>query len=275
MVKNEKKVSKRSSGKRIILYSIIGLLVLGGIFISVVQLPYTGIVGYVVKEPYTDTEYYYEKEPYTTQECNKENMLYKIDYTTIRNDCISDECSSYNSVCAQYQDICERTESVCVDTNFWGNCIEYEDRCIDYGQQCVRYSDVCAGTKCTKYQKYCSLTITNKEREGATFSLKLLKYDYDDKSSTTIKSDSLYVNGLDSNTIYWNYAFVPTESTTCWYSLESTPQKSVCSNVIKYRDVQKSRTVTKYKDEYKERTETLYATPLEQITGNAVGYRKE
>ncbi len=204
-------------------------------------------MGHTVKEPYEAKEAHPIKEPYITTECDTINVIYKIDYGTSSSTCKQQECASYSSYC--------------VEKNFWGNCIEYTQSCSSY--------------KCVKYQKSCYITIKNKEREGAYFNLKLYKWDYDDKEGKLIKTDNVWVNSLDERNVYWDFTYLPTESVGCWYELTNTPQRTECEEVTRYKDKIEYRTVTKYRDDYKEKTETRYATLFEQITGQAVYYRKE
>lgn len=178
----------------------------------------------VVQVPYQGTEYYTESEPYTTQDCQNVNMIYKINYGTGSSSCLQNECATYDQVCAEWN---------------WLHT------------SCNRYVDgSCSSYKCTKYNQHCVLTINNQERSTLSLQIELDKWSFDTKSSTTIQGENFYnVAPLDSRTLTWDYSYLPTEATNCYYQVLNTPQMPSCKDVILYHDVQKSRTVTLYKNE--------------------------
>lgn len=235
-VKNEN--IKRKSGSKIWLWvliiGIVSLLVLGA---ATIKFPYTGMVTYTEKVPINKVEKYEDTEPYSTTECNEVNMLYDAEYVGIRDDCIQQEC--------------DQNEQYCVDKNFWGNCIQYSERCIHY--------------KCVKYRKTCGLKIENKEREGHSFSLLLQKYNHDNNEKTLVRRDSLYVAGLNDNTVYWDFTYLSTESVGCVYELSETPRMTQCKDVIRSKTVTKERTVVGYEEVQKQKEVIEYHTLFEAL----------
>ena len=177
-----------------------------------------------VQVPYNDTEYYSDKEPYTDQECNPLDWVYKIDLTTNTAKCIQQECTAYAQVCSE--------------KNFWGNCVEWKNG------DCENY-------KCVKYQKDCGITVTNQEKEQLYLNMNLQKYDFDTKERTTVTNRDIYVSPLDKNEVRWEYTYLPTDSVGCVYEPKNYPTRQECRDVIKYKDVQKTKIVTRYRTETK------------------------
>jgi len=232
--KEEKEVYGKNKNLFIILGVVLGISVLIFIIVILNESPIQkipSITGEAIKEqncrdvqvPYDYLEEYQETIPYTDQECNAIYMIWKPEYVGVYQNCIQEECASY--------------EQVCVEKNFWGNCIRYEPRC--------------AGNKCVKYRQYCGLKIENKEREGATFNLELYKWNQDTQTSTLVTTQNLWVPPLDSATATWNFVYLPTEAVSCWYKVTNNPTRQECKEVIRYKEVTKTRTVTRYKTEQK------------------------
>lgn len=237
---------KLSTNKIITIVCIcLGILAIAIFFIPV---SYTAVEGYTVKEPYTETEWYTESEPYTTTECNDKYALYKTDWGEgITSVCIQNECASY--------------DSYCTEKNFWGNCIEYSQSCASY--------------KCVKSTKYCEVKIENKERESIQMDIALYKWDYDNKQEKLVKTvDNTWVNALDDASIKWDFTYLSTESVGCYYRITKSPTIQECKDVIRYRDVSKSRQVTKYQDSYKEKQVLKKDTLFNVWTGRAPSYYK-
>lgn len=254
----------------IILFSVLIVFIIALVVVLAIPMPYTATEEYTAKEPYTET--YSEQEPYTTSECKQVNILYNIDYYGIESNCIDTDCARYSRQCAQYKQVCERYGEYCVEKNFWGNCIKYEQRCVDYGQECVRYEDYCVSTECTKMKKTCGIKIYNKERYGGSFTLKLYEWNYDEREQKLVKTETVYVEGLDTKYIYWNYNYKKGESMGCLYNVDKAPTRSECKDVIKYKTVQKTKQGTK--NIQKTRTVTKHATLIAQWTGQVEWYYK-
>lgn len=244
------------------------LLIVSSIVVFAIPFPYSAIEEYIInepststeyytqKEPYTDTISYTEKEPYTITECQKKDALYKLELGTAVSSCLKEECASYSQVC--------------IKKNFWGNCIEFQDEC--------------ESIKCIKYNSECTLNIENKEKETLSFNLELYKYDYDDKKETLVNTKSIVLAGLDNQAINWEYSYLSTESTVCWYKITNNPQTQECSQVIKFKEIQKtkeetkykvvtkSQDVTKYQEVVKTRSVTKYATLFQRWTKKVQWY---
>lgn len=160
--------------------------------------------------PYEDIE----REPYEREECND------IELKSM------DEWGNTPSVCLN--EICDKTESYCVDKNFWGNCVEFRDRCIH--------------NACTKYKRTCNFNVLNIDDRGGTWRLEGHALNKVTSESKFIESVSTYVKSMDSSTISWSFTYDAGEIMHCQYKNLKPATKTICGNVVDYRDVN----VTKY-----------------------------
>lgn len=169
-----------------------------------------------VQVPYSETEYYTESVPYTDQECETKNLVFNLQKG---NDC-NDRCTKTVEVCLKY---------------FLGICSSKETRCV-------------AG------QADYSITVTNLDDEGGVWSYSgIFNTDSGRLDGGTVRQ---YIYPRGSETFRFQYKWSGNEANpvnpdlnSCSYSTEEIPQKEICRDVIKYKDVQKSRQVTKYRTE--------------------------
>lgn len=109
--------------------------------------------------------------------------------------------------------------------------------------------------KCVRYKRYCSFVVTNKEREGTYFEFNLYKHDTDSNKNELVEEKKLYVQALNDNVMAWSFSYNYLEPMNCNYKLTQSPTMSVCRDVIKYKDVQKTRQITAYRPITKYKTE--------------------
>ena len=176
-----------------------------------------------IQVPYEDTETYTDNEPYTDKEC--ENINLKAIY----------EWGQINSVCEN--EICDQTQSVCAEENFWGNCIKFEEKCIHKA--------------CTKYRMHCNLNIENIDDESGNWKIQGMSSNRNTDATANIKSVDVFVQARRSAIASWDFLYDAGENMGCSYNLIEVPTKQVCDNVIKNKDVTKTRKVIKYKVETK------------------------
>lgn len=234
--------TKRQLGLIIIAIIILSIIVFL-VYFFCVPVEYSATEEYLEKEPYTYKETYTEQVPYTRQDCHNEEILIKVEYHNNRATCIQTDCATKTSYC--------------IEKNIWGNC--------------VKYGESCTTTKCIKYRYDCGVKITNKDQKAALVELSLGKYDYDEEEYKEIKTENIWVRGLDEGYAYWDFNYIPTETVGC-HSTFNHPTKSVCENVIDYKADVKTRDKTGYKDVVKTRAVTKYATLYKQWTGQVEWY---
>ncbi|HRZ85639.1 MAG TPA: hypothetical protein P5277_02555 [Candidatus Paceibacterota bacterium] len=282
----EKEIPKKESNLPI--YLVVGIiaLVLVGLFIAFVT---PNVIGNVVKSfqncedvqvAYNETEYYTEPESYSDKDCTNVNMIFKSTLVKNQKECMQEECATYNQVCADYNqecatytqqcadydDECESYNQVCVEKNFWGNCVKYQSVCASYKEVCVSYKPVCSdyknvcnsyksvcgAYKCIKYKFTCGLKVDNQEKQALILNIGLYKQDFDSKTSILINTQNNWVvNSLDSRQLNWEFTALPTENVGCSYNFLNSPTMQVCRDVVKSRDVQKTRIITRYRTEQK------------------------
>ena len=203
-----------------------------------------------VQVPYEAQESYTDSEPYTDKECHNEKLKYTANWGSGSNDCLQEECDKHEQVCAEYQQECARFTQVCVDKNFWGNCIEFEDQCAEYKNVCVREISNCIRNKCVKYKRTCELKIKNIDDTSGAWKVDTY-WVGENGEEHRVGEKSVSVKPTETGSLFWKYIYPAGSTTNCKYKRMTAPTKSVCENVIKYRDVTKSRTVVKYKMEQK------------------------
>ena len=175
-----------------------------------------------VQVPYEVSEEYNETVPYSAEQCENAQLKYLIEWGSI------------NTVCLN--EICDAHEQYCVEKNFWGNCVKYAERCTH--------------NACTKYQTSCNVKIDNIDDEAGTWSIEGYSWNQDiNQRGDFVGTINTYVNPTKSGIASWNIVYNAGESRACWYSISNIPTKSICENVIKNKDVPKTRTVVKYKTE--------------------------
>jgi len=175
-----------------------------------------------VQVPYEDIETYTESMPFTDEECENTPLKYLVEWENGQTTCINE--------------ICDQHESVCVDKNFWGNCVQFEERCTH--------------NACTKYSRECVVNVNNIDNEGGSWAIDGYSWNNElNQKGDFIGKFDAWVNPTRSNTVRWSFTYNAGESRSCWYQVAEVPTKTVCDNVINYRDVEKTRTVVKYKTE--------------------------
>jgi len=229
----------RGRGGWVVLIVIIALIVLG-VLSELITVGYNVKVCYTEKEPYTDLETYKESEPYTTRECNPIDLKY------------IDGWGATDSVCLNQ--ICDSHKSVCVDTNWYGGCTEYSDVCTHYA--------------CTKYKKICRVKIQNIDDTSGTWTVKGWKYNHRTQTlGDFVEEVSVSVKPTQEGTATWEYEYDAGENMGCSYVVNDVPTKQECDNVIKYKDVTKTRDITKYKDVKKTRVEVRQCNLWKKVIG--------
>ncbi|MBS3099284.1 hypothetical protein J4462_03670 [Candidatus Pacearchaeota archaeon] len=177
-----------------------------------------------VQVPYTEEEIYYETVPYTDQECEYKELSFKS----------SDDTPQRRVDCAESHDECKESHK-----NFWGNVV------------CDRMETVC-----DTYAESVSFDITNLDSEKGNWI-----YEW----KVSCKSNQPLCTGETETIVTYSVELDPTETKTQYYSIsydakgqkilypyiKNKPTKQVCRDVIKNREVEKTRTVTKYKPETK------------------------
>ena len=182
---------------------------------SDVQVPYE------TQEEYMKTEYYTETVPYTDQECENKKLVYNVE----------DFAMDYQT--------CLKTEDKCIKYTL-GICTQKETYCIDK-------------------EISCSLTINNLDNENGYwyFDFQFKDAATNNIAETNSRGSSIYPQ---SSQLYQASAeFTGRENAektyTCTYSFTNIPTKQVCRDVIKYKEIQKTRQVTAYKPVTKYKTE--------------------
>ncbi len=203
---------------------VLGIIVIAIVFAGGVNMlgsPVCQQVPYQEQEPYTKTEYYTETVPYTDQECEDKKLGYSVtDFTLVSNTCNKkvEECTDYTL----------------------GFCTSKIKYCVDRTVTC-------------------SLKLNNLDMEVS--GLWKVRMDFMKSGSSNVAdsdNSNLAVYPSDSN--YYSFSGKITtkelyeQGYTCQYSVLSAATKPVCRDVIKYKEVEKSREVTAYQPvtKYKE-----------------------
>jgi hypothetical protein len=262
MVENDKGTVKQSNSKKYILPIIIVILLVIGVVavvgLNVVKTPYNTKEEYIEKEPYTDrvckdvsvpyqdVEYYTESEPYQDRECESKQLTYKSTADQIIR---SITCTKSHQECANTFIICTQWETVC-----------------------------------DEYTQDCRFGITNLDSETGTWTYKWSSQcqhsGCNDISSSNLNTVyGLQVEPTESKDAFAQTVYKADQEQYCYVSIIDIPTKQVCRDVTKYKNVQKSRSVTKYKTEQqcedvtkygearKTRTIVEYESLWESLTG--------
>lgn len=173
-----------------------------------------------VEVPYEEEETYYESVPYTDRECESEYLT----YSATNDRWLDSGCNDYDNICHEY--------------NFFGFCIDEETFCVD---RTLSYA-VDMNNLDDKGGTFSAEIGFRKSQGGSVFDSEIVdEYLYAQTTETfeytkRITSDS---PSGDANYEGW-YGY---------YQIKSIPTKQVCRDVIKYKDVERTRIVTKYKTE--------------------------
>lgn len=166
--------------------------------------------------PYTAYEIEYESVPYTEQVCEKSNLKYAIEWGTGSTDCSSE--------------ICDRHKQYCTEKNFWGNCIEYGETCVH--------------SVCTLYKRYCELRIKNIDDTAGNWGINV--YSNIEGNKKLIANKGKHIQPTKEKTFYWDFKYSPKENVNCNYDINTIPQKTICEDKIKYKEVGKVKSIIKY-----------------------------
>lgn len=188
-------------------------------------------IPYEAQEEYLKTEYYTETVPYTDTECETKELSFRS----------SDDNPLRDVTCIDSHEECKESH-----TTIFGNV------------KCDRYETIC-----DKYREGVSFDITNLDSEKG-----LWRFEW----RNSCRNNQLLCNIQDYKSlgVYGDY-IDPTETKTFSYQIEydakgqeylfpyllDIPKKQICRDVIKYREVQKSRQVTAYHPVTKYRTEEV------------------
>ena len=162
-------------------------------------------------QPYTATEYYYESEPYTDKECEDKTLVYSV-----------------------------------TDFNINSDCLDYNERCLDYTFGICTEKE----TFCVEKQIKFGLKLNNFDDERGNWIVNINLYLNDISAGS--KTQNVFLYPKESRDVYWTFGISGEEDCkkkiTGSYNIQDEPKKQVCNDIIKYRDVQKSKQVTKFKD---------------------------
>ena len=209
-------------------YLLLGLLLLSLFLTSCSSDPVcnTVQVPYDAQEEYMKTEYYTETVPYTDTVCEYETIPYSIDNFIVS----YDKCNQERDICNDYLlGFCTDTTTFCVDRTVG-----------------------------------CSLDLKNLDsEEPGSFEVSFV-YSSVDGDSLGTKSDSNYVYAQVTES-FSSWIRITSDEVdgnankrwSCHYSVSHVPQKKVCNDVVKYKDVEKERQVTAYRPVTKYRSEEV------------------
>jgi len=166
--------------------------------------------------PYNAYEIEYESVPYEERVCNNLNLKYAIEWGDTTTRCLSE--------------ICDEHRQYCIEKNFWGNCIEYGETCVH--------------SVCTLYKRYCEVKIKNVDDEAGTWGINV--YSNIEGSKKFITTKNQYIQPTKEKTFYWEFKYNPQEDVYCDYDINKIPQKRICEDKIKYKEVGKAKNIIKY-----------------------------
>lgn len=170
-----------------------------------------------VQVPYDYVEEYQETVPYTDRECETKILVYSITDFVFG----SSICNNRVEECRDY---------------ILGICISK-----------IAY--------CTDRTVTCSLKVNNLDDERGNWVIDFKFFKADSNSIDTIDTVSTWLYPHTSGIVTGRGKIISKElfdtSYTCSYSISNEPTKEVCREVIKYKEVTKTRTVTRYRTEQK------------------------
>ncbi len=213
---------------------IIGV-VLGSLVVFAVPLPYSVEENYTAKVPFTFKENYTDKEPYSAKEDYVEIEPYQAQIPYVEKEPYEatetySEQEPYTDTECHNEPLGHNEEqTVCDDSGFWNDA-------------------------------HISVRVNNLDtNNGGSFSI-WLGFNLQ-TGGTTGGTFSQYIQAGSSYTFSYTSS---ADTNGCTYHMTSIPSKEICEQVIKYRDVQKTRTVTKYRDVTKYNTVTKYRNVTKQ-----------
>lgn len=226
------KTRKNASSRNKLLYAVVGVIaiVILIMFVSSFTSSSFTSTGRVtqstcrdVQESYQDcgnvqvpyTEQQCNSVPYTDTQCDNTVLVYSItDFTFV-----SSICNNQNEVCHQSYPVIG-----CVDKTVY----------------------------CTDRTVTCSLKVNNLDTARGSWTINFNFYQSGSNTIEATDSESIWLYPQTSGTVTGTGRITTTEfknaSYTCSYSMQNEPTKSVCHDVIKYR--QECQDVTKYRTEY-------------------------
>jgi len=222
-----KKLAKKNkqnffSGNKIkIVLLVVGIFLLLFLFGAITRIPYTGMVTYSYKTPITYVEEYNVKEPYYVQECHQANRTYTAEWGKIERPCLEQKCIG------RY--------SICVNANEHGVCSQYEH--------------LCKGYNCLRYRVDCKLEIKNTEDQRGFFKFKAYVINQNGVK-IHIKNITINASANGRTNAVWNYNHSSGDYHTCWYNDFQASNKTVCTNITKYKTVVKERLVSVEQEVY-------------------------
>ena len=201
----------------IVIGSIVGLFLIIG---AIDLISNSGVTGNVVDEGSQDSPT--DSGPVFKKNCRQEQIPYEETETYYETVPYTDqECNTRN---LEYYTEEWRTSESCTDTNFWGTCIEKKVDCI-YG-------------------------LKNIDKEGGIWSINMKLKNLDLMSEVNLGKQSQSIPQSVTKTFTWSYNTNRVDdSFTCEIISFDNPTIEECENVVRYKDVPRTRTVTKYKTE--------------------------
>ena len=185
---------------------ILLFIVLIVVILVIIQIPYTGLVTYADREPYSD------------KDCTQQTLK-----------SVSTSFSS-NINCIE-RNICTHYSQYCIDKNWLGNCIEYSQSCDNWG--------------CSKSETSCTLTLKNIDDTAGSWTIELLVQNSKGGIHPNQQTDTIQPTLEKTFTFSYPNDYIG-ESTWCNWNYINQPTKSVCENVLKYRDIEKTKEEIRY-----------------------------
>ncbi|MFT4308989.1 MAG: hypothetical protein ACMXYL_00705 [Candidatus Woesearchaeota archaeon] len=186
-----------------------------------VQIPYEA------QESYLRTEYYVESVPYTHSECEEKDIPYSIESFRF----LSNNCNQVQEICNKF---------------FLGICTEKTTFCIDRTVSCT-------------------LDLTNLDsEERGYFTVRFNFFEQGSNNYIKHSDDSRLVYAQTRSSFSGSVRIISegedgdaNKQLSCNHVLLRKPTKTVCRDVIQYRDVQRERQVTAYRPITKYRSEQI------------------
>ncbi len=165
-------------------------------------------------------------------ECREVQIAYEFNETYTESEpYTSKECETVNLKSKVIQGV--NMETVCIEQN----CIEESFWTRD-----------CKEWECVKDKNIYTFILKNMDDEGGRWAFRMTFQGMSGEVDGGIRRH--YIEPEDEQTFMWEYVKnIPTEEVYTDFDVEEIPTKQVCENVIRYRDVEKTRPVTKFRTE--------------------------
>lgn len=220
---------------------VIILIALFFVFTSAKPLEYSDKTPSTETKNYSDVEKYTEKEPYNVEKSYIEKESYELPVEYTEQIC--------NDVTVPYED----TETYTEKEPF----IEQKCTTSDY-EYAIENHRIYGEFSGVNYIYYATLDIVNQEDKAGTWKI---GYTFYGDNTVTKPTQSVYVYSNSRKTVKFDYDGDYLEDVSGNYNVVEVPERTDCTDVTIYKDVQKTRTVTKYRTE--KRCEDITKTRME------------